>query len=421
MIEELIPKGRKMMKENDRISDDELVELEKLLSEDPEETDASEEKPKEQNKLAAEETEEEVKPKKKMKKWKKALLIFFLSLLGLIVVGALVFVLYVNHLLNQITPYDPANDATVSSSEAEQIILDDEENMIIDEEDEESASIPDLPDLDTENTVSGELTPDVVVTNGDHILNILLVGQDRREGQGRQRSDSMILVTFNKSKNTITLTSFMRDSHVTIPGYKSNKLNAAYAFGGMKLLNETLYQNFGVVVDGDVEVDFFKFKDLINKLGGVDINLTKKEATYVNAAVRTHHVEAGMNRLNGDQALAYARLREIDNDYNRTKRQRTVIESLIQRYKSKSVTEMLSLLEEILPLVVTNMEKGEIVDYLIDFAPMLAGATVNTMQIPAHGTFTGGKARVRPGLAAWFQYNIDFNENRRLLNEIFAE
>lgn len=404
------------MKENENNFDGELEELKELLSEEPEDELSAE----------AEKPAKDKPKKKKMKKWKKALLIIFLTLIGLTIVAALAGVLYVNHLLNQITPYDPANDATISSSEAEQIIMDDPEAETIGE-DEDIEDLPELtlPEENTQqgNTVSGVLTPDqkVPVVNGDHLLNILLVGQDRRPGEGRQRSDSMILVTFNKSKNTITLTSFMRDSHVTIPGYKSNKLNAAYAFGGMKLLNATLEQNFGVVVDGDVEVDFGKFEQLIDLLGGVEITLTSKEANFVNAFDAANHVGAGTHRLNGKQALAYSRLRAIDSDYNRANRQRKVIQSLMQQYKSKSVSEMLGLLDDILPLVVTNMEKGQIVDHLMEFAPMLAGASINTLQIPAHGTFKGGKARVRPGLAAWFQYNIDFNENRRLLNEVFAK
>ena len=393
-----------------------MKENEKIFDEEPEE-------------LASADTKTDIpekSKKKKMKKWKKALLIIFLTLLGLTIVAAVAGLLYFNYLLNRITPYDAANDATVSTVEAEQIILDDPEAVTVGD-DEDIPDLPELtaPDENTQegNTVTGELTPDnkVPLVNGEHLLNILLVGQDRRPGEGRQRSDSMMLVTFNKSQNTITLTSFMRDSHVTIPGYKSNKLNAAYAFGGMKLLNDTLYQNFGVVVDGDVEVDFGKFEQLIDLLGGVDITLTKKEAKWVNSFDKNNPVTEGRYRLNGKQALAYSRLRAIDSDYNRANRQRKVIESLIQRYKSQSVSEMVALMDDILPLVVTNMEKGEIVDHLMEFAPMLSGATINTMQIPAHGTFKGGKARVRPGLAAWFQYNIDFNENRRLLNEIFAK
>ena len=98
-----------------------------------------------------------------------------------------------------------------------------------------------------------------------------------------------------------------------------------------------------------------------------------------------------------------------------------MVTNLIQRYKSQSVSKMLSLLEDILPLVVTNMGKGEIVDYVVELTPMLAGSSINTLRIPADGTFRQGNVRVRKGLAAWFQYDIDFYANRRLLNKVFAE
>lgn len=364
-----------------------------------------------------EDISEEERPKKK--KWKKVLLAIVLTLLGLIVAVVLAVLLYLNHLLNQITPYDAVNDVTVSSSEAEQIVEEDPEAVTIDLEQEEQ--LPDISDV----TFPQEQEEQSSTVNWDNVVNILLVGQDRRPGEGRQRSDSMILVTFNKSKQTITLTSFMRDCYVQIPGYKANKLNAAYAFGGMSLLNQTLEQNFGVHVDGNIEVDFDGFQDVIDLLGGVDISLTEEEVSYMNNGLGLNgtdrQLSVGTNRLDGEQALAYARIRSIDSDYRRAERQRKVISSLIQRYKSQSLTTMLGLLEDILPLVVTNMDKGEIVDYTLELMPMLASCGVETLRIPVDGTFNQGIAKVRPGLAAWFQYDIDFSANRDRLYQVFAE
>lgn len=362
--------------------------------------------------------EPQEQPPKKKKKWKRVLLGIFLTLLGLVVAAVLAVLLYINHLLNQITPYDPANDATVSSSMAEQLVLEDPEAVTVPPEEEEN-----LPQLE-EITVPEEPVEEPGV-NWDNVVNILLVGQDRRPGQGRQRSDTMIMVTINKSQKSITLTSFMRDAHVSIPGYKSNKLNAAYAFGGMSLLNQTLERNYGVRIDGDIEVDFNSFRKIIDLLGGVDISLTEKEATYLNNGLglngTSRELHVGKQRLDGELALCYARLREIDSDYRRAERQRTVLSSLIQRYQGLPVTEMLSLLEEILPIVVTNMSKGDIVDYVMDLAPMVSGAQLNTLRIPADGTFKQGIVRARPGLAAWFQYDIDFDANKGILYELFRE
>lgn len=359
------------------------------------------------------------KRKKKGKKkatWAKVLLAIFLSLLLLSLAAVASVGIYMNHLLNQVTPYDPANDVTMAPEEVDQFIEDDPDLVPVDPEGNEE--IPDVEDL----TIPEVTVPPVEVdpVNWDNVVNIMLIGQDRRPGEGRQRSDAMILLTVNKSKGTITLTSFMRDQYVRIPGYKNNKMNSAYAFGGMKLLNATMEENFGVKVDGDVEVDFNNFEKLIDMLGGVDIKLTSKEAKYLNTG-GGWNLSSGTQRLNGKQALAYSRIRKLDSDYRRAERQRTVISSLINRYKSLSLPEMLSMIEDVLPLVTTNMSKSEIVDIAVSVAPMLAGAQMNTMRIPLDGTFRQGTVRVRPGLAAWFQYDIDFAANRKALRDLFAE
>lgn len=356
------------------------------------------------------------KDQKKKGKWKKVLLIISVSLVALIILAIVGVCIVSNYLLNQITPYDPSNDVTVSQEEADDITNNDPEQFEVDPETE--AELPNIEDfvIPEETPVQEEEQP----ANMDHVINIMLIGQDRRPGEGRQRSDSMILVTVNKSKGTITLTSFMRDQYVRIPGYKNNKMNAAYAFGGMKLLNETMEANFGVKIDGDIEVDFNNFKKLIDMLGGVDISLTSKEVHHLNYG-HGYNLSTGIQRLNGEEALAYSRIRVIDTDYNRANRQRKVIISLINRYKSLSVVDMIMMLDDILPLVTTNMSKDEIVELIQAVAPMLAGAQIDSMRIPVDGTFRQGNARVRAGLAAWFQYDIDFAANRKVLMEIMAE
>lgn len=255
---------------------------------------------------------------------------------------------------------------------------------------------------------------------GEHIINILLVGQDAREGEGRQRSDTMILMTFNTSQKTITLTSFMRDQYVQIPGYGATKLCHAYKYGGMNLLNETIYNHFGVEIDGNIEINFTSFEKIINMLGGVEITLTEAESEYMHQA-GYKSLKTGKNLLNGEQALLYARLRSIDTDYNRAERQRNVVMSLFDAYKGQSYGKMLSLLNEILPLIKTNMSQGQILEYAARVFPMISGTSIDTMRIPVEGTFDGGYVRVWEGLDLWCQLNIDFEANRKVLNEIFAE
>lgn len=290
---------------------------------------------------------------------------------------------------------------------------------------EDAASIA---EEEYEPTLPGEVLPDQddVVQNdnidhigqGDHILNIMLVGQDAREGERVQRSDTMILVTFNIRTKTITLTSLMRDQYVNIPGYGNTKLNHAYQYGGMSLMNETLYNHFGIEVDGNFEVDFTGFERIIDKLGGVKIDLTKKEVDYLKEK-GFKNVTVGTNILSGEPALWYARLRSIDDDYERARRQRTVLMSLFDAYKELSYSEMLSLLNDILPLVRTNMTLSQITECAVDLYPMFSGAKVETLRIPADGTFKGGFIKVSEGLKLWCQHSIDFEANREILNKIF--
>lgn len=358
--------------------------------------------------------EKDISPKKprKGKKWVRVTLIVLCVLLSLVLVAICAFWWYLNHVLDQID-YVTDDGPAISSSEAEHLRTEGLESI------DPGEDLPDIDDLPIETRPTDPVGPDVQEPVGD-IINILLIGQDRREDQGNERcrSDSMILMTFNRSTGTITMTSFMRDSYVQIPGYSPYKLNAAYAYGGMSLLNDTLYVNYGVEVHGDVVVDFSQFEDLIDMLGGVEITLTKAEADFMNNKYGWS-LTKGTRRLNGAEALAYSRIRYIDNDYKRAGRQRKVLMSLIDQYKSLSAMEMLDKLDDVLGLVSTNMERGEIISLATDLFPMLSTAKFETAQIPAEGTFKGGDVQVRPGKKDWFQYDIDFAENREILREIF--
>lgn len=301
-------------------------------------------------------------------------------------------------------------DTTVSPEDASSMAMDEWETI---------ASGDTTPYIDaTDITFATE--PSYPVVDGDHIVNILMVGQDAREGQGTQRSDSMILATFNRSTGEITLTSFVRDQYVQIPGYGATKLCHAYQYGGMTLLNQTLYNHYGVVIDGNLEVNFSGFSQIIDLLGGVEIELTGAEARYINKKEGTD-LKAGLNRLNGKEALRYSRIRYIDSDYQRTERQRKVLLSLIDAYKNLPPKEMLKLLDEILPLITTNIPKQDIYGYAMELFPMLSGVEVGSQRLPVNGTFDEGHIKVAEGYVASVQYNIDFAANRKILEKLFDE
>lgn len=301
------------------------------------------------------------------------------TLLGLILAVMLGATLYFQHLLGQINYVDPDAFLQLSQEELDRFLAADDQGdadstaPVIDAEDVEFA--------DHDTLIGGK---------GSGIVNILLIGQDRREGEGRARSDSMILCTFNKQTRQLTMTSFLRDLYVEIPGYNNNRINAAYAAGGMSLLNKTLEKNFGIHVDGNVEVDFGQFSDIIDLLGGVEIELRQDEANYINRNIGTS-LTAGTHLLTGSQALEYARIRSLDGDgdFSRTSRQRKVINALISAYKNSSLTTILSLLDDILPMITTDMSNGEIIGYATELFPLLSDAKIVSQRVPADGSYSG--------------------------------
>lgn len=338
--------------------------------------------------------------------WQRICLIVLCVILALIL-GAMIFATaYIQHLLGFVTiDDDTQNPDDYSNSETLPPDLDPDSTYTGPTVDHEDITIATLPSIPKE---------DMIV---EGVVNIMLIGEDRRPGQGRQRSDSMILCSFNKNHNSITMVSFLRDTYVSIPGYGREKLNAAYAHRGASLLNQTLATNFGVHVDANVMIDFDGFTGIINMLGGVDIELTKQEASHLNKEYGWS-LSSGMQHLNGEQALGYSRIRKIDMDAMRAQRQRKVLTALINSYKSKSLVEMLSLASDILQtgFVQTDMTSSELTGYIMSLFPMLSSAKINNQQIPAANSYQTqyisnlGECKI-PDLAV----------NRRILQKIFNQ
>lgn len=263
-----------------------------------------------------------------------------------------------------------------------------------------------------ENDVNWGEMVSTLLGDSDSVVNILLIGQDRRAGESRARSDSMILVTVNKDTKQIVLTSFLRDLYVQIPGYGSNRLNASYVWGGMELLNETLEQNFGIYVDGNVEVDFNQFAQIIDMLGGVEMELRSDEASLINKEVGGSLTE-GKQTLNGNQALTYARIRKLDanGDFSRTERQRKLINALLGEVKDAGLIKLVSLVNDVLPMVTTDMTNSQILGHVAAVAPMLSSASITSQQIPADGAYSYASINGMSVLLA------DMDANRQILRE----
>ena len=255
------------------------------------------------------------------------------------------------------------------------------------------------------------------VIESENTVNILLIGQDRRGSTGRSLSDAMILCTINKKTKTLTMTSFLRDIYISLPGHSWQKLNVAYPAGGMELLDKTLEVNFGVKIDGNVEVDFAQFSNIIDLVGGVDINLTAAEAAHLNKEYG-FWLKEGVNHLNGEEALQYSRIRRIGTDFGRTNRQRIVLTALVDQFRNANLAQLTNTLTGVLELITTDMTDAEIVGYVVELAPLLKDLKIESQSIPAEGTYSFGDVADRGIMDCIF---IDFEANRKLLAETLAE
>lgn len=218
------------------------------------------------------------------------------------------------------------------------------------------------------------------------ILNVLLIGQDRRENETVSRADSVILCTFNKSSGNLTMTSFLRDLYLPIPGRGSDRLNAAYAYGGAKLLRQCLTENFGIQIDGTIEVDFSRFSEVIDVLGGVEVELRQDEAQVINTETGSSLTE-GRHLLNGSQTLAYSRIRSLDSDgdFSRTDRQRKVMRAVVDAYRNAGLPVLMKLMKQILPMLSTDMTESRLLMLALEVFPMLPELEVSSHSIPSPG------------------------------------
>lgn len=238
------------------------------------------------------------------------------------------------------------------------------------------------------------------------IVNIMLIGQAYRKGEETKLSDTMILCTLNRETNTLTMTSFLRDLYVQLPNYKGRicgmqRMNVCYNLGwvwagergGMEMLDLLVYNNFGVDVDYNIEINFEAVVAIVDMIGGVKITLNEDEAAYMTDYPQCEgSFEAGENLLAGDAALVYARMRKsnaADNDFNRTARQRNLITQIIKKCTTMSLSDLNNLLKSVLPMILTDMTEEEILEMTKIAISMLTNLKIESAQCPAEGTYWG--------------------------------
>lgn len=258
----------------------------------------------------------------------------------------------------------------------------------------------------------------------DGVTNILLIGNDSRENGEDGRSDAMILLSISNKTKKIYMTSLLRDMYVDIPGHKGNRLNAAYSYGGAELLMETIEQNFDIHISRYVLVNFEAFANLVDAVGGVDLELTSTEVEYVNGYLVEYNIllgrpegtdyfadtSGGMVHLNGPQALAYCRNRYIGTDFGRTERQRKVLTEVIHNLPKGMVTNPKGLIDGLMPNLTTNLTQAECYQLSL-MAPKVLSYEIIQNSIPLEGTYKDATIREMAVL------EVDFDANKKFLQE----
>jgi len=234
--------------------------------------------------------------------------------------------------------------------------------------------------------------------------NILLLGGDSRSANSYGRSDAIIIASVNNQTGEMKLTSIMRDTWVKIPLKGENKINAAMAFGGPKLAMKTINSVFDMNITKYAIVDFVGFPFIIDKIGGIEIDIDQKEMSYINITMGDLNKKNypgstdfsqlkkwGKNtHLTGIQALSYARIRHMDSDFQRTQRQRNVLMGMFKKVKSKGMSfNLVTSAAAILPSVETNLDMGEI----LALGEIVMKSNLNTLKelrLPVDGTYKDG-------------------------------
>lgn len=310
--------------------------------------------------------ENEMKPKRNGMNVKKVFAVSFCIVLGIVCISGGVIYKLGNSLyssLNYVADEDVQTLETLPEEVMEETLSTEERTGVVVSADE----------LDSIHNLMSSLSERETISDDD-IYNVMLIGVDRRDKSWNGNSDAMMLVSVNKAKNKVSITSLMRDTYVDIEGVGYAKLNASYAYGAGPLLCQTVTDTYKVKVDRYAAVDFFDLIEIIDIIGGVSLEITPKEAEVANGYILDmcnlmeidgyeHQIpsEGGLVRCDGVQAVAYARNRYVGNsDFQRTERQRYVIQQLIKEVEQMSISQMTEKMQAILGHVTMNIPESEI-------------------------------------------------------------
>lgn len=289
-------------------------------------------------------------------------------------------------------------------------------------------ALPDKVQPTMQTDASGnEIIPDFSIDtsssnllNDPYVLNVMLFGADKSGDEGL--SDTMILLSIDNRHKKIKMTSFLRDTYISIPGVCSHKLNYAYAVGGAALSIQTIEANYGVQIDRYATVNFTTFKEIVDILGGIELYLTDEEILYINCQMiengQSGLLEAseGMVRVNGQQALWYARNRGgtyngisfYGDDWDRTDRQRKFLEAVINNVKGANLSELIQIINKVGPMITTNLKKSEI-QSLVTSALTYLSYDIEQCSMPSGGSWSYGWNEAGSVILVddWYQARMD--------------
>lgn len=201
----------------------------------------------------------------------------------------------------------------------------------------------------------------------EEVINVLLVGTDSRDPDADMgRSDTMMMLSYNKTEKKSTIVSFLRDSLVEIDGHGKTRLGHAYAYGGVGLTINTINKTYDLDIQNYVTINFENLVSVIDEIGGVQVSISEEEAEYYRRAGMPD-IQAGEVTLTGSQALAHARNRTLGSDFERTRRQRSVMYGVYKKIMAeKDPSAIMSLITYCMDQVKTNMSVTEIYELAME-------------------------------------------------------
>lgn len=342
----------------------------------------------------------------------RVLLIIGIVLLSLLLIGGGL----VLGALRQLRQLRGEEQIPIVSRDSEYVIPEPEDTIVRVPDD----TIPDVPDETDTEAVTEPIKTDPTpiysqIKKDPDVTNVLLLGRDSRNATVENgRTDAMIILSYNKRTHEVKLISLMRDMLIPIEGHDWNRINTAFAFGGIGLCINTLNDVFQLDIQDYMTIDFDGLVSVIDAIGGIELSLTADEvALYQEYGMLDSSAAAGIHHFDGEMALRHARNRALGSDFERTRRQRDILMAIFNKVTtSMSLTDVTSLVSSVLKIVKTNLSSSTLVSLAADVMTNKSSITFTNARLPFNDTYNG----------AWYKkmyvIEIDIEENTRLLHEL---